>query len=317
MSAALKKLIKRGMLFSIPFLLYGLLVLAVDPFNYFKTGSLISNDLKEDISLKINYSMWKMLKYRQEPVPNILLGDSRMMSIDDQLVSKTAGEPYVNMAYGGGSLREAIDTFWFTSELGQLKNVYFGININSYNGRNNKDRVSEVLAAVDNQLLYFTNTNILIAGKKLIQASITGHKGNLGVPDMDKDTFWNHQLEVTTRVYLSSYSYPKEYRDELIKISEYCRENAINLNFVLFPNHADFQEKIRDYKLTQSLDNMRSDLQDMGRVFDFAFKNSITEDRNNFRDPYHFNQEIGALIVECIWSEPSEIVKTSGRSTVN
>lgn len=316
MSTAVKKFLFRSLLFALPFFLYGMLVMAIDPFNYFGVGGPVSTDLKEKISLKVNYAMWKMLDYRRDPEPNLLLGDSRMMSLDAQLVSSVSGISYVNMAYGGGSLREAIDTFWFAAERNELDNVYFGLNINSYNAGNTKDRVGEVLAALDNPLLYFTNNNVLIAGQKLVKAKVTGHVQPIGIPDMDREQFWNHQLNVITRIYFSQYRYPMEYKEELQEIAEYCRENRISLNFILFPNHMDLQDKIRDYKLSESCEAMRSDLREMGRVYDFAFPSPITENRDNYKDPYHFNDEIMRFIIESTWSEPGDIVKISGTPTV-
>ena len=307
----------RILLFSIPFILYGLLVVAVDPFNYFGTRNLISTDLKEDISLKINYAMWKMLRYRRDPVPNLLLGDSRMMSLDARLVSETSGRPYANMAYGGGSLREAIDTFWFATEHCRLETVFFGLNINTFNAGNTKDRVSEVLAALDNPLLYFTNNNVLIAGQKLIRAAITGRKPAIGVPNMDREAFWDYQLNQITKVYLSHYRYPQAYLEELREISEYCRAQGIDLNFLLFPNHVDLQRKVDEFDLTGESARMRDDLGRLGRVLDFAFDNPMTSTRENYLDPYHFNAETMARIVDAVWREQTPSVKVFGAPTTD
>jgi hypothetical protein len=124
-------------------------------------------------------------------------------------------------------------------------------------------------------------------------------------------------LDVITRVYMTHYRYPEDYRVELTAVSDYCREHDIDLNFILFPNHRDLQDKIRDYDLVESAERMRADLGELGRVYDFAFANPLTENRNNYKDPYHFNDAVMAEIVENVWSAPGDIVKVGGRPTVS
>ena len=132
MPADLKLLIRKLALFFLPFVLVGLLVSFIDPYNYFSTPSPYSDEAKKRISFPLNYAMWKMMIYRDNPVPNLLLGDSRMMSVKPEAIQATSGLDYYNFAFGGGSLREAIKTFWFASEQMELERVCFGINLNNY-----------------------------------------------------------------------------------------------------------------------------------------------------------------------------------------
>lgn len=148
MSPELKHLVRKLGLFLLPFAVYACAIVVIDPYNYFGVSHVISDGLKSDISYKLNYAMWDMIEYRRDPAPNILLGDSRMMGLDAEDIREVSGHDFENLAYGGGSLKEAIATFNYADKLTDLKRVTIGLDINTYNGSDTKDRVSEVEGAL-------------------------------------------------------------------------------------------------------------------------------------------------------------------------
>lgn len=91
----------RFLVFLVPFLLYGLAITLMDPFQLFSFSHLVSESRKAPIAEQMNGCIWKMEKFRRHPIPNIILGDSRMnaVSIDD--VRKITGQEYFNFSYGG------------------------------------------------------------------------------------------------------------------------------------------------------------------------------------------------------------------------
>jgi len=305
------------MLFAVPFLLYGIIITVVDPYNYFSLPSPVDDGLKTEISFKLNYAMWKMLEYRQAPSRNILLGDSRMMSIDRDKIREINGDEYYNFSYGGGSLKEALATFRYAEGLGKLENVYIGLDLNSYNASDNKDRVSEVLAAIRNPLLYISNNNTLLAAMRLVRAKLADAKEIIGKPQGDKATFWKRQLEVTARVYYANYRDPVAYRRELAEVSDYCRAEDINLVFIIFPSHMDLQDKIAQYGLEIANAEFKDDLAGFGLVYDFAWDNEVTRDADLFKDPYHFNRDVEDSIIRTVWGGESHFVRVFGEPTVS
>lgn len=315
MSVDLKKFLRRGMIFAVPFLLYGVFITIIDPYNYFSLPSPVNDGLKKEISFKLNYAMWKMLDYRKAPQNSILLGDSRMMAMDETRITEISGIDFYNLAYGGGSLKEALATFWFADGLGNLENVYIGLDLNSYNASDNKDRVSEVLAALNNPLLYISNTNTLLSAYRLLKASLSGKPTKIGTPKGDKMTFWRKQLEVTARVYFANYRDPLEYRKGFKDLSVYCREKGINLVFIIFPSHMDLQDKISHYGLEEDNSTFRKDLASFGLVYDFAWDNEVTRDWERFKDPYHFTQDVEDSIIRTVWGGESHFVRVFGRPT--
>jgi len=304
-----KTFLRRLALFSVPAVVCLVVMIMIDPFNFFGVSHVVPDGLKSEVSQKINYAMWKMLAYRQDPVPNLLLGDSRVADLDEQYVEEISGVPWTNFGYGGGSLREAIQTFWFASEQVELERVCFGVNLHTYNANNNKDRVSEVEAALRNPLLYCVNANVVTAAGKLITAMIMGEPEPIGRPPMTREEFWEFQLEQVTRVYFEGYRYPTEYHRDLTEVAEYCLGHGIELSFVIMPNHVELQAKVGEHGLEEAAVQFRQDFIHWGPVYDFAFPNTMTGDQANYRDPYHFDEDFMQLIVRTVWGTERDFVR--------
>lgn len=312
MFGEVKLLIRKLGLFSLPFVLYAVVIAVVDPYDFLPGPSPFGEEIKREISFKLNYAMWEMTRFREDPAPNILLGDSRMMSMPLDRIEEVSGKDFFNLAYGGGSLREAIDTFHYARTITRIEHAYFGINLNSYNGSSRKDRVSEVLAAQRNPLIYIVNTNVMLSAGRILWAGITHRPPSIGQPLGDKEAFWKEQLEVTTRVFFSNYQDPVDYRRELGEIAELCRTDGIGLTFIIFPNHKDLQDKILDYGLAEESLAFRDDLASLATTYDFAIENEMTRDRDNFKDPYHFTAEVKELIIQSVWGGKPESVRILG-----
>ncbi|MBU2502197.1 hypothetical protein KJ682_12775 [bacterium] len=312
MFGEVKLLIRKLGLFSLPFVLYAVVIAVVDPYDFLPGPSPFGEEIKREISFKLNYAMWEMTRFKEDPAPNILLGDSRMMSMPLDRIEEVSGRGFFNLSYGGGSLREAIDTFHYARQTTRIEHAYFGINLNSYNGSSRKDRVSEVLAAQRNPLIYLVNTNVTLSAGRILWSAITRRPPAIGQPLGDKDAFWKEQLEVTTRVFFSNYQDPVDYRRELGEIAALCRTEGIGLTFIIFPNHKDLQDKILDYGLAEESQTFRDDLAGLATTYDFAFENEMTRNRDNFKDPYHFTANVKELIIQSVWGGRPEFVKILG-----
>ncbi len=308
----LRKLAWKSGLMALPFALYGALIVAVDPYELFGVSSLVQLRYKQDISYKLNYAMWKMLRYRRDPLPNVLLGDSRMMNLPDDAIQQASGRTWANLAYGGGSLREAIATFHFADAQTELERVVLGVNFNLYNAADDKDRVAEVTAALDNPLLYFSNRNVMSATFQLIPAALTGREAAIGAPAMSKEEFWRYQLETTTRVYYGNYRYPAAYHEQLTELAALCRERDIELAFVIFPGHTDLQDMVGEYGLEAQYERFLDDIAALGVTYHFDFPSELTRDVENFSDPYHMTDELEPRIIGAVWGDEREHVKVLG-----
>src|SRR5580692_5668694 len=109
------RFLKRLLIFSIPMVIYCGLIAVIDPFDYLHTVSVISPAVKTTTARALNECFWKMNQYDRHPVSSILLGDSRMDAMPTDKLTRVTNREYFNFAFGGGSLNEIIDTFWFAA----------------------------------------------------------------------------------------------------------------------------------------------------------------------------------------------------------
>ena len=299
-----RSFLKHGIVFSIPILLYATFITVTDPFNFLGLPSVIPDDVKRRTSYPLNPCFWKMENYVKKPVPNLLLGDSRMDAISTAQLKNLTGEDYFNFAYGGATMREILDTFWFAAKQQKLEKVYIGLNLTVYSDYNITDRTKTYLSISDNPALYFVNRTVLQSAVYATYSYVTATDLKIGVPSEDADTFWLHQLRDVDAGYFRNYVYPVRYRRELEQVAEHCKRNGITLSFIIFPTHSDVHRLMTSYNLAESNLRFREDLRQFGLVYDFDFPNEMTANRQNFRDPDHTTGPVTESITIQVWKGP-------------
>ncbi|MFC1462769.1 hypothetical protein ACFLQU_04100 [Verrucomicrobiota bacterium] len=318
------RFVRNATLFVLPFCVVGLLVGIVDPYNYFSAEGIIGVEAKRTISRDINNTMWALIEYNRAPCPNILLGDSRMGRLRASAVVQGSDEVYADLSYVAGTLPEMCATFWFASERTALKKVCFQVELGHYNMSNSGDRVSGAKAVLRNPLLYLFNRNVLKAAWLVAKAEPARRKAGagrtgapaMGKPDMTKDAFWKYQLTVNAKRYYDNFVYAEQYQAELARISAYCKENGIELVFVILPTHTDLQDVMAGYGLAEARGRFLRDLAGLGRVLDFNYPNDMTRDRENFSDPFHIVHDITVTVAEEVWGgkrEHSRVISAGDR----
>ena len=170
---------------------------AVDPF-----GANRRLDLglpKDRVSAILDYRLYKLLAFRANPRPIVIFGDSRCdawQSADFE----AAGMPDVfNFAFGGGSLFEAIDAFWFAVGTTRVREAVFCVPFNLYSDGNVSNRFGQALDLAEEPSRYYMNTFVTKASLQNLYAAVTGQLWRDEEPAMDRAAFWDHQLgpEVT------------------------------------------------------------------------------------------------------------------------
>ena len=127
--------LRRFFLFLVPVAAYMLVVIFVDPYNYFNLAKdLINPELKKSVSNKISNPLYELVAFEREPKPNILLGSSQTGLLTQELIKEASDKAFINMSYGGGTLPELISTFWELEKHSDLKEVYIGISFIDFNG---------------------------------------------------------------------------------------------------------------------------------------------------------------------------------------
>ena len=107
----MKKYLFRGLLFAIPFIVYFLFILIIDPHNFFNVFHVINDvDKKAIISRNDESSprgnmLWKSLKIKRNPVKKMIIGDSQAANVNVALIEEICGEKYFNYSIPGPALK--------------------------------------------------------------------------------------------------------------------------------------------------------------------------------------------------------------------
>jgi hypothetical protein len=305
---------KKVFIFLIPFFLLITIEALIDPFNYFSAEkNKEMQNIKEDISQKVNPYLYKFIQYDENPCSTIILGDSRIALLSPSFFEDNVTGTISNLAFGGGSLQDAIETFWYVCKKHDIKKVYIGISIETYSGTLLRNRATPSIKIKNFFLSYLLNrytfeSTMLICKKKLFNAQIDINK-----PPFSKDEFWQNQLNWEAR-YLKNYSYPKNYYNDFKKIERYCSEKNIKLVFVLSPTHTDLQNKIHEFHLEKENEKFMQDICSFGDVYDFNYPNNITNNKNNFTDPFHHSDSISKIVVKEITTNNIKYAKFTSQN---
>ena len=84
-----KKLINRLALFSVPFLLGAIFIAVVDPYDFLNLSKIINEETKFKIAQQLNPCFWKLNKFAHNPNQFVIIGDSRMESMDTEIIRKS------------------------------------------------------------------------------------------------------------------------------------------------------------------------------------------------------------------------------------
>jgi len=274
-----------------------LVVVLVDPFNYFGVSPLISEQIKIGNAASLNSLLYNMLKATREPHANLVIGDSRAESLPiDQITNHT----FHRLTANALKLNEAIDLFYFAHRRAPLQRVIFTINFNQFNQYAYADRVRSVEDMIHNPLLYLFDRNVAQAGFYVLKAAATDQKSINSNPAMDKREFWDFMVTVRGQEHYGRYRYPESLLQRIKEMVSFAKKNNTDVTFIIVPHHIDFQSRIREFGLMEDYMKFKRDMSRIdARVIDYDYQNVMTTNRSNFNDPIHYNQEFGRLI----WNE--------------
>lgn len=272
----------------------------VDPYNVNRGFDLGMR--KDIISYRGNYRLYKMQAFKNNPYPNIYLGDSRMDGLDVAKVEEVSGDRWFNFAYGGGTAYEIVDTFWYAARQEHLKKVVIGINFNLYNGSNRLNLTQEAMTTLGNPLRYYLSYTTLRMSVANLMYRCVGIDLADEKPPMSKEEFWRLQLGKSTEAFYQHWCHPDDLLQELKKISDYCRGEGVELVFVFPPTHVDLQNRVIDFGLEKEYQTYKKEITQLGwKVYDFDVPINMNENSDNFNDPYHAGEYIRNFIVNTVW----------------
>ena len=306
MNKEVKILLRKGSIFIFPIIAWICIVVIVDPFNYFNVSNTISENAKERSAQQINSLLYNTINFKNNLTNSIIIGDSRIRKLPTEEIKKLTGNDYYTMHSNAAKLNEIIDLFWFSDSLyfsassTNLENVIIGINFNLYNEYSYSNRVADVKKLLDNKFIYIFNWSILEAVYLALKNDFFSINPN---KKKHKETSWDYIIKTIAKNHYSKYKHPKETLLRLEEIGSYCKENNINLLFLIVPHHKEFHNRLVKFNLVDEEENFKNDIKNIGRVIDFDFPNSITNCKSCFSDPIHTTDSIGEIIVREIFSD--------------
>ena len=160
----MKKFIAKLALALLPAALYLAVFVAFEPNNYFGLRGVTSG----------NAPIARLRAYQLDPQPNLLLGDSRMAHFDMALVDEVSGASWSNVSYGGASLEESIDEFYYLYETApEIQRVVLGLSFYTLNaGYRTANRMATIETQLKNPAAYILNleyniNTLTVIGDKL------------------------------------------------------------------------------------------------------------------------------------------------------
>lgn len=293
----MKKLAVKLIILALPFVVCGLFVLCLDPFNYFNLVKAIPESVKKDNVYGINSVLWNAVQYSRDPAPNIILGDSRAERIPLDFLKQKTGRDYKRLTASAGKINEIADFFWFATSRSQLKSVYIVLNFNMFNFYAYANRVKGAEAAVRNPLLYIFDRHVIEASCSVLSGALFHTGQELPAYLKDKDSFWIWSLENWPPQQYGKWKYPDSGYSRLREIANYCRKNRIELVFIITPHHRDYQDKVAEFRLEQEQERFKHDISRLSTTYDYDLPNEFTANRDNFSDPVHIQESAARMMI--------------------
>lgn len=270
---------------------------------------------RDKVASVVDYQIHKILAYRRDPKPVIVLGDSRAELLRDEYFAE-AGRPDVfNFACGGGTLPEAIDTFWLADAETTLRQVVIGLPFSLYNEDNRMNRLPTARQVSRDVLSYYLSPLVTKASLLVLATAATGRTFVDQLPPLSREEFWRHQLGPGAELHCRRWSRPLVLQSRLEELADRCRERGIDLVFLLPPAHADYRALLDEHGLGPEYARYKRELARLGRVLDYDVPGPLTDDAANFDDPRHFTPAVArelALAVVAALASPAPAPATGG-----
>ncbi len=312
MNKDVKILLKKGSVFMIPVIAWVIIVIAIDPFNYFNVSHQISEQSKLKSAQRLNSLLYNTISFKNKPTPNIIIGDSRIRKLPNERITEITGDEYFTLHANAVKLNEIIDLFWitdslyFASEHTHLKNVIIGINFNLYNEYAYSNRVEDVNGLLNNKFIYIFNWNIMETTYLAVKNELFGITKK---KKRNKNEFWKYTINTVAENHYSKWKKPDNSLIQLKAVGEFCKENNINLTLLIVPHCYEFHNRLIDFDLEQEEMKFKNDIANIGRVVDYDYPNVITDCKSCFGGPIHTTDSVSEIIINDLFSDTLSIGK--------
>lgn len=306
----MKKFLFLISIFSIPVLICWLLIFLIDPCNFFNISRIIDNDTKIKI---INRSyeaqtrgnmLWKLLEFERKPCKNLIIGDSQAYHINGELIKELTGNKFYNFSIPGANAETKFSIFWSVVKQTKLNNVIIQFSFPNWKLNQKENLFLSAMDYIDKPYLYLLNVNVIEDSFQNIIFKITGKFSKsinkIQFPITDEQ---NKLFDSSLKFMYKNYKYPNENINELKKIVNYCKDNKIKIEFVIFPIHQRYYDYLSEHDLMQFNDKFISDLSSQCITHNYSTNRILNNKEENFKDYFHQNQLITDSITRMVWGK--------------
>lgn len=285
----------------IPIFVYVLFIICIDPYNYFSNN--FNTNSKSNITLTNNKALHQILKLKKSGVDQLLIGDSRIGLLNEKYINDTYNSSFQKVDLPAAKLNEIFDLAYFMIDNKDIEEIVIGMNFNMFNEFAFSSRVNEILNIYQKPLHYIFNFNIFKLSLIILRDYFFQINQINSKPSIGKNEFWQQHLETKSQWQYSRYKYPKKYVETITEFDNYCFINDIKLTIILFPHHYDDIKVLKKYNLINDKKNFYVFMSDLNaHVVNYDYYNQYILDKNNFNDPVHYNEKLGKIIVDEIFS---------------
>ncbi|MEA5050799.1 MAG: hypothetical protein VB021_04920 [Oscillospiraceae bacterium] len=315
----MSRLLKKSIRFLAPLLAVLVLFFVFEPYDYYGLHGEAAYGTRPLSSMRA--------LLRGQPTA-IVLGDSRMANLSEAYIREVTGENYCSLAFGGASLGECVELFWYAAAHTKLDKVVFGINFYNAGGVQDSGRIPAVERQAGSAWAFVSHFNYWLEAFNTLKyktqnalGTALGRQDWLWYPE-DPTSFataevpsargavYRRDLEDYARLIRSmtgeGYSIDDSTYRQLEAVIDYCDAAGIELTIVLPPMHESiFTDVVRPLGIAGELEKLRTFLTARAVVFDFEYPNAFTANEDNFYDGFHLQGPQKQLLIDVIFGNAS------------
>lgn len=255
----------------------------------------------------LNAPVSRIRAYENDMTDNVILGDSRMAHFDMELVDEVSGEAWSNVSYGGASLDESIDEFYYLYELNpDIQNVVFGVSFYTLNNNyRTVNRMATVKTQLENPAAYLFNLEYNINALTVFKDEVL-----LGLPDVEEtaehtpDEYVDENggalpfrsdlidyAENSLAPVCENYAVNEAALERLLELAAFCEEHGVNFTVVFPPMDESVRVLVAQPNgIDGTMADVLARLADAGvRVLDYEWENDPGYPDTAYYDGFHLD----------------------------
>lgn len=310
----MKKFLVQVFIFTLPFILACLIIILIDPYNFYNYYKINDNNSKLKIINRSYESevrgnvLWKIFEFKRKPFKNIIIGDSQCYDINMTLLNKTSGNEYYNLSIPGANIETKLAFFWFAAAETKLNHVIIQISFQNLSMNRGTNLFHLAQEQMEKPYLYLFNLATLMDSYQNIKFRITkNHQTGPNLLSFPITDYKNRKLNSMLDEMYWGYSYSNSYINELKKIVEFCRFRNISIEFLVMPIHQIYYNYLEDHQLTKFYNQFILNITELSTTYDFSRDSNIIYNERYFIDYFHQNQLITDSITRLICKKQDAI----------